>query len=404
MKVNLKISEEMTNRGMWPGSAECRLLRLPMEARNQFCLPVDSFVNMRSKDGSIITLRIAAAFSIDADRSNISGYVTADIFDILELENIDGCDQDITVVDGITFGCDPEFFLIDKATNKLVKANTILRKVGEVGSDGSLIELRPIPSPDEGLITDTIYKLIKKARFMVDKYKKHEDIKFYSASHYRSAHNNILTAGFHLHFGLPKQLLGIRNKDVVREIVKVLDYYVGVPCVIPEGASDSYRRATPFVIYGKPGSYRIDSITMEYRVPGGALLKHPTLTRGVIGLGAMVVEDVVSRIKEYTDGFNRLDTIVSDKIVKDLYPNMFDVVELFRTIGSISTAPAMNRIESIANDLSQMVSFRKREDSVNKFLNVLFSGTMFGNDMENNWEEFYNDQQSKKMEFLSAQI
>jgi len=48
-------------------------------------------------------------------------------------------------------------------------------------------------------------------------------------------------------------------------------------------------------------------------MPGGSLLRHPILTRGVLGLGAVVIEDIISRIKICTDSFENLEHMSSRK-------------------------------------------------------------------------------------------
>jgi len=197
-----------------------------------------------------------------------------------------------------------------------------------------------------------------------------------------------LTAGFHLHYGIPKEILGYQKKFVAQQVVKALDYYVGLPSIIPEGYGDSYRRTVQGIEYGKPGMFRIDHRTLEYRTPGAALMKHPVLAKGLIGLGAVVIEDIISRVKTKTHGFTQLSEIANDADIRVLYPNIPAVMEIFGAICSPTTDVAKGHLSTIRSDVEKMVGYARRAESVNNFFDNI--ETQFSIDVEENWGRYKN--------------
>lgn len=391
MRILIKVSELMDEKARYLGSLEDRYIRIPSDLRDVHQLEEGEFVSLRVKTGEIITLQVSMAYKKDVSDDPFSAYVTREVFNALHLtEEVKRHEQEIDVVDNITLGCDPEFFLIDKRNTEIVQAYRLFKKFGQVGHDGVLMEVRPLPSTSEIVVMNNIYNLIGKARESINRHKKIDgsNVVMMAASHYRG-----LTTGFHLHFGLPPQILGFNKKPkkaFQRQIVRALDYYVGIPAIIPEGEEDYIRRAAPHIIYGKPGEMRVDNRTLEYRVPGGSLMRHPILTVGILGLGAIVIEDAVSRMKMCTNAFNKLEDVSSPEHLKDIYPNIPDVFELYRTICSKDLTTARKHMDIITNDISQMVGFEKRKSSIEQFFRCIYDGTQFSRDIEENWNSFYN--------------
>lgn len=400
MEIPLRISKRMNSANWWFGSVERTLIRIPQDMREEHDLHLGDFVDLRTKDGTIVSLQIATAYKPDVEEDSLRAYVTKEIFDIIGVEG-ETCTQNVNLVTGITLGCDPEFFLVRRDTNKLVHAGYFFNKLGEVGydHDGLLMEIRPLPSESEIIVTNNLFKLINRARSVIMNINAHYGnmVMMYGASSFKT-----MTAGFHLHFGLPKQILGPGPliRLVAMQIVKALDYYVGVPGIIPEGVADCRRRTKPFVEYGKPGNYRLDARTLEYRVPGGSLLRHPKLARGIIGLGAVVVEDAVSRIHKKTDGFKNLKYMTSDDDIRELYPNIPNIHDLFYMICSFNVEAATNHVKTIIDDVKQMVSYKNRQKAVDDFFESILSGEVFDNDIEYNWRKFYNEEQQRKMDIF----
>lgn len=395
MKVPIKISKTMDSESSWNEYYENRVVRVPLWCRDKYGVNLGDFHTFREKDGSIMILQIAEALLEDLKENSLSLYVTSAVFERLCIY-----DNKVEVerVSNITLGCDPEFFLIDRATGNTVMANRFVPKQGMVGHDGMLMEIRPYPSTDENVLTNNINILLKRCRAIIDSTAEGKNIVMVGASCWKG-----LTAGFHLHYGLPGALLG-RMNETMRLMTTVADYYVGIPSIIPEGNEDCYRRVVPGLAYGKPGGYRIDKRTFEFRLPGGSCLRHPVLTRGLIALGAIVVEDFVSRLSAGTDRFISLRKVSTFNTIEELYPNIANAKDIHSTICNIDIAPARNALKSIITDVRNMIGYKDRASSVEPFFDCITNETKFSYNIEDNWGGFNNEEQQKQMVFLQTHI
>ena len=398
MKLFIKPSEKMDAVAGEDAVLERRLIRTPKEFRDFAELALGEFLSIRTREGRPVSLAIEMAYSEDSEKDSMSAYVTSEIYELLLGKGVDG--YDVELVDGITLGCDPELILVDRKTAKVVTAERYVKKWNSVGYDGLLLELRPFPSTDPGVVAYNLFQLIQKARVEIDKKKKFDPVMMTAVSSYQR-----VTAGFHLHYGIPKALLGWRKLYISDQIVKAMDYYVGIPSMMPEKDADFYRRTVPYMEYGKPGTYRIDNITLEYRVPGAALMKHPVLARGIMSLGAVVMEDIVSRIRHITNGFTDLTKISRDEDIRAIYPNIPPVMTIFSTICSPGVDQAQTMFKQIRSDVEKMVGFGRRAGYVNEYFNCIQSGVEFSPDVEENWWRFYNGQrQSGQMDVLRSSV
>lgn len=389
MKILIRVSKEMdkTSKKV-PGSLEDRYIRLPMEFREMNGLAVGDFINMRTKSGKIITLKINVAYIEDTKSDPMSACVTSEVFKALSLTNVRKHEQEIDLVEGIKLGCDPEFFLINKVSHQLIHAGQFFQKFGEIGHDGLMMEIRPLPSTDEEVVTNNIGNLIRKTRTIINKVKGAHNVMFFGASHYRGTY-----AGFHLHFGLPSIILHnpIARTGMLKQVVRALDYYVGIPSILAEGEEDYVRRTAP-TDYGKPGVHRIDHITLEYRVPSGSMLRHPILTRGLMGLGATVTEDIISRMNACTRKFFDVGKVSTYENLHDIYPKVPNANELFRVICSKNLNQAEKHFVTIRQGIEQMLGFEKRKQSIDAYFDYITSGNKFSYDIEENWGSHYEKQ------------
>lgn len=405
MKIPIRVSSLMDEKGKYLGSLEGRLIRVPAEMRDLCNADIGTFMNLKTAEGNILSLRISKAYKEDVEVDSMAAYVTREVFEQLHLTDVKKRHmQEIAVVEGITLGCDPELFLVSKHDGRVINPRDMgFLKSGEVGSDQGLLEVRPVPSVDEWTVASNLWWCLRRARLMLDKRKKPDgkSVAMVASSYYKGH-----AAGFHLHFGIPTELMGGadggKRWNFKNQIARVLDYYVGLPSIIPEGEHDNIRRSKPDVVYGKPGEWRQEGITLEYRVPGGYMLRHPILTVGLLGLGAIVVQDVLSRMAACTDNFKRLEVVKCFTDLKEVYPNVPDVFELYKVCTSKSIKPARAYLDTVLKDITQMVGFEKRKNSIEKMFKCIYDGTSFSPAIEESWRLFYNEKQQGSMDVRSA--
>ena len=406
MEIPVAISDKMEE-----SKIDDNLLRMSAAFREFSGYDIDEFINFRSdKDNELMTLRVAQAYKEDLESDPAIAYVSPNTFGRMRKRAVRdaGREIEVEIVEGITLGCDPEFFLIS-GNDEIVPPNIFFRRWGYLGYDGRMVELRPAPSTNEEVVAYNLYSLIQTARATISSVKTiglyyrqiyTNQIKMIAASFYRGS-----SAGFHLHYGLPAPLLGKRphNQELLaRQIIKALDFYVGIPSVILEGSDDYQRRVYPNR-YGKPGEFNLDNRTLEYRVPGGHLLRHPKLTIGLLGTGAVVVEDLVSRMKKRTDQFVNLNFMIPDEALNSLYPNVPDRDEIYKAIVNIDPTVAESHMKTIMEDIRCMVGYEKRKKSVEGFLDSVMSKEKFSNDMEINWGNYYYERQQRQMDVFQSQ-
>lgn len=395
MRIPIKISATMNAECEWNDSFENRVIRVPEAARVRYSLPIGSFLHLRDRDGQLFPLQVIPAFREDTEADNQAGYVTERVFNFLSIMH--GEEQEVERVSNITLGCDPEAFLMDGKTGHIVSATRFFRRMGDVGHDGMLLEFRPMPSVDANVVAYNIWNLISKARTILSHYDEGNRVVMVASSGLQG-----LTAGFHLHYGLPHAMLGRRPpvRHLATLMVTLFDYYIGVPAVIPEGEVDHHRRTVSYVDYGKPGGYRLDNRTFEFRLPGGSLLRHPILTKGLMSLGAVVVEDFVSRVREATENFSRLMDIRSLTDIRYLYPNLPDLMDIHHMIVTIPLQSARDRLPVIMEDVRKMVGYKERSREVEEFFACLLNGTNFSTNIEQNWGGYYHAEHEGQMGVL----
>lgn len=391
MSLNLKISVQMSQDKSPLGNIEDRLIRLPKELRAKLGKDIGYFLQLKAKDGTLIPLQITHAYKNDAEVDPFSAYVSDDTYALLDITKKTA----ITPADDILLGCDPEFFIVDAQTNRNISASHFFNRHGEVGSDAGLAELRPRPHFTAEELTKCMHGLLSQAHRHLSTrtlYNK-RPIRMVAAS----MHDNA-SAGFHIHFGLPAQLL---NKSSISytallNMVYVLDYYVGISSVLPEGNEDCMRRSKRYSQYGKPGDFRDDNrITMEYRVPGGHLLRHPVLTAGLLALCDTVMKDMLSRMRVYTNNFTKADVLKKYEDLKDMYPTIPDRNTVYNTITDESIRPAITHSDSIVDDVSKMIGFNKNKKQIMDYFNYvvgyLSNGNKYTDNIAHNWRLMHHE-------------
>jgi len=130
MHIPLKVSNTMKGSRKLEG----RKIRIPLDLREFYGYEVNEFLNLKSRAGRIITLQVAPAYLKDAEKDPALAYVTEEVFSALKVDGLEIYDQEVDLVDGITLGCDPEFFLVDNQ-DRIVWGSHFFRKWGDVGYD-----------------------------------------------------------------------------------------------------------------------------------------------------------------------------------------------------------------------------------------------------------------------------
>lgn len=371
MALSVRASRTMHSRGA--AFLEDRSIRIPEIYREALGLQLGSFIKVQQRDGSNLILQVSKAYNEDVAAECYSAYVTEDIYKLIHNE------PQIKIIPDVMLGCDPEFFLVNPQNGYIVHAGKYFQKWERMGHDGTIAELRPDPNPDATVVVSNIRNLLKQGRARINK-ANDRHVRMISSSSY-----NGITAGFHIHFGMPPEMLGTDHVvyRINSQIIQLLDYYVGLPCIIQEGIHDTARRCTTLVPYGKAGDFRLDWRTLEYRVPGGAMLRHPKLAAGLISTAAVVVESAIIKVKELTGDFKNMTAADKGELIR-LYQNVPGLMGLYGLICVPNIDGAMAHLDIILDDIRKMEGYERRAASIEGFFQYL--PQVVSNDLEHNWD------------------
>lgn len=115
-------------------------------------------------------------------------------------------------------------------------------------------------------------------------------------------------------------------------------------------------------------------------------MRSPMLARGLIGLGALVVEDVLSRTKVTTDNFRQLSKFSRYDHIREIYPNLPARQMVVRALTSRKTAMARRQLDNIATELAEMLGFKNHAESVTKFIEYIAGDNHpISEQMSENW-------------------
>lgn len=347
--IDLKNSETMSIKS----GIENKVIRMSEALRAKLEVDLGEFVTINK-----VALQVDRIYGRDLRESSMHAFVTNKV-----LKQIGVANNVIQVTKHITMGCDPELFLINCKTQQTYCPSFLFTKHGSVGYDGMLAEIRPMPSVNHIEVTKNIHTLLTTIQNKLIS-KKLVNIHMIAKS---SGWD--LFAGFHVHLGIPGNLLNPTQKGygkILRIIIKALDYYVGTLAVLAEG-NDCGRRCSPFIAYGKVSDFRVSTRTLEYRVPGGALLKHPGLTKGLIGLCSLVAHDVIARLRIFTEDFTKDIDENEDDLLLKLYPNALKTADMFDVLCSPSLDKTKLEAEKVYYDLECMVNYECYKESIIEF-------------------------------------
>lgn len=285
----------------------------------------------------------------------------------------------------VTLGCDPEFFIL--WNQRRISAATYLPFIGEIGCDGELGELRPTYGRHESQVVETLGKLIPNIPSKLRRSSWASGLPEDGHSFSYEAHSSwsAISAGFHVHLGIPPEILNTRrdfNRAALTHIVRCLDWYVSVPLVPLEVNHD---RRTGRSNYGRPGDYRTTNVTLEYRVPGAFYLRSPVLAGGLLGLALLVTENVIARLKEASRDFLDLPRL-GEKELYQLVP-IPPAAKVIETLTHSNTSLAQRELDNIIKYLEQLPSFEKHRPWVQQFFRAVDAQRRPGPNIVANWKE-----------------
>lgn len=253
----------------------------------------------------------------------------------------------ITPITKMTFGCDPEIFLLKGGQvigaekvipeeglttltrNPTTNACTVPRKGGIV-LDGVQVELNPAPSKCRALLANEIsaaFKTLKKHLATMDgitasftQVVEVDPAELDSLSEKSKAlgcapSNNIYdsgakigvnpatytkrSAGGHIHLGLRDDLKPHRER-----LVPLLDIFVGNTSVLMDRHPGNAERRK---VYGRAGEHRLPAHGLEYRTLSNFWLRGYPLFSGVLGLSRLAVNVLAHTQKIQPDPWNKTD-------------------------------------------------------------------------------------------------
>lgn len=260
----------------------------------------------------------------------------------------------------ITFGADPELFIINNKTGKVVSSIGLIPgeknnayhaddmpKGFGIEIDNILAEFNiPAATNREGFVHSILY-MQNYIRDFVQKVNPDYDIKcsaselvdedqlqapeakLFGCDPDYNAHTgevnpkpngdkgNLRSAGFHIHIGYPKF-----NPAMSLQIVKFFDETLGLMSVLLDG--DKNRRK----LYGKAGSFRLQPWGVEYRVLSSAMMKSEELLTLVYDVANFATEKALNHIplkcpeETVVRAINTSNKKLATALLTDYYPEL----------------------------------------------------------------------------------
>ena len=286
----------------------------------------------------------------------------------------------------VTLGCDPEFFIL--WGQRRMSATNYLPFAGQVGCDGELGELRPMYGKHEDRVVDNLHNLIKQIPSRTKRCKAASPnlpVDGYSFNYEAHSFFMNLAAGFHIHLGLPPEILNTRkefNRVTMNHLVQCLDWYVSTPCISLE---ENHGRRLGRSQYGQPGDYRPSNVTLEYRTPGGFFLRSPKLSNGLLGTALLVVEFLVSRLKEQSNNFVHLQKLTKNDLNEILpVPNTNEILE---TLLHKDPNVSKRYLDKIRTQLEQLPNYKNHQEAVNNLFIEEGKPLEQSSNLLTNWKE-----------------
>lgn len=409
MKLNIRVSRAMMSPKAPFGQIEQYVIRVPDHLQRALNIEAGQTLYLKTIDDGNLVLTVYPALGIDEWHDSESAFVVKRVFDRVNIESKKKIESKLKPVEGgVSLGCDPEFLVVDRKTGIALPANSIVGGgvYDKIGCDHGLVEIRPDPAMDEHKLVENMRYLLSGAKMKLDdtmegaalrgnkSWYAGKDLTFEGRAAMKNHKDKLWCCGFHLHFGLhPRLRIGKKNtsyqavRSFLASTVMVLDHYVAIPAVIPESDVDNSRRMAGK--FGQPGDFKHNKFfTLEYRVPSGHHMRSPMLTKGLIALGALVVEDVMAKAQEITEGFTRLSRLSSYTHMQKLYPEL----PAYKVLKSALTAKDVNLAKSlfknIVPQLESMLKYNDHKEALVPFVNYISSENYnISANIEDNWSK-----------------
>ncbi|MBW2307576.1 MAG: hypothetical protein JRG73_11650 [Deltaproteobacteria bacterium] len=334
-----------------------------------------------------VVLTVMPAFSADLIIDESATWVSRSIY--LSIN-----DLKVTAIryTGISIGCDPEFWVVNRKTGKMVPAHMYFDFHERCGTDadGWLGELRPWASYNAREVTVNLCYLIAGLRSVL-----RPEHKAVASSSMKGR-----TAGFHIHLGLPREIMKWRSslQPFFERLTDSLIWYVLIPCLMKD--PDEVRRRAVRNKYGDPRDYRTYEFTFEYRAPGAFWLRHPHYCRGLLELSQLVAEDVCKK---------GLDAVGRDpKRIRELNDIRFHLIperrELSEITQNISRADLHRYTGPIHKELKRMAPYKDHAETIDDFFKAIQSRSIESEDIMENWLRSENVIRKKKAFPLSIGV
>lgn len=364
MDLDLHVSRRMTL------DQDDSTVRMPNIRRKKLGVHIGGTISATTKLGSKAILIVDDPHIEDElDNYKVSWVSQATFDKILGIKN---------EPDKITLGCDPEFVILDRSGN-IIPANYWLSPKGPIGSDGPLVEVRPLPAKHETEAIENIRSLLRSLPTII---RNNLNVGRYTVEGHSCWQNNAI--GFHIHLGIPRELLTYAApgaQQFLSYFVAGLDYFVGIPAMLLE---DNSIRRLGNGDYGKPGDYRLTNKTIEYRTPGGFHLRHPSYAAGIMGLAMCYAESTLQKAREISNEWRELERYCG----YDWLKSMFELPEK-REIEWLLCEPtkkaATRQLPNIVDKLTKMGAFTNHTASIRTYFGLLAKNRQYSANILDNW-------------------
>ena len=352
----------------WPNH-----ISLPPKTREEVGALVGQFMQLRS--GTELVLEVCGSIEANQEVAFVSPH---------SFEKLKGRKIEFKILE-VTLGCDPEFFVLWGP--KTIVAATYLSPRGEIGCDGTLGELRPMHGRHESQVVANLSQLIPQIPRNMRRQPWARGFPEDGRQFTYEAHSYArgIAAGFHIHMGIPPEILNTRNdfnRMAINHIIRCLDWYVAVPLVPLETAP---ARRLGSSQYGQPGDYRPTSLTLEYRTPGAFYLRTPRLALGLLGVALMVTETLVSRMKVESRNFVDLPRLRPHQL-QDIMP-VPHPVKVRDILKGRDIKAAEGEIPHIRQILEKLPNYEKHKQAVEGLFSAVEEKYQPGPHLLNNWKE-----------------